>query len=103
MASRITLGNPSNFDDKIDAKIETEKVMNIDEKTIRKLIQILIVFETYVHEKTYSSKKANVRKPYESSSKTRVGEGSSTKKKIRKMRNIWKKSSKKSREEGMHI
>ena len=46
-------------------------------------------------EKAGSSKKVNVRKPYESSSRTRVRQGSPKKKKIRKMRKIYKKTFKK--------
>ena len=81
---------PSKFDEKIDAKIDDEKVMKMDEKSIRKLIYIFIGFETYVHKKTYFSKKANVRKSYESSSKTRVGEGSPKNQKIRKWEKLYK-------------
>ena len=79
----------------IDAKIDTKKVMKFDENSMRKLIKLFILFETCVHEKSYFSKKANVRKPYESCSRIRVGEGSPKDSKIKKMRKNIKITSKK--------
>ena len=76
------------FDTKIDAQIYTENVMKIDENSMRKLSYILIFSEEGVHEKTFFSKKVNVRKPYESCSRIRVGEGSPKKKEIEKRRTM---------------
>ena len=61
---------------------------------MRKLSYILILSEEGVHEQTYFSKKANVRKPYESCSRIRVGEGSPKKKEIEKTRKTLEKHSK---------
>ena len=71
---------------KIYAKIDTEKVMKIDEISMWNLSYIFILSEEGVHEKTYFSKKVNVRKPYESCSRMRVSEGSPKKKEIEQMR-----------------
>jgi len=81
---RFCEGFPSRFVERIDAEIDTEKIMKLDETSTRKLIELFMFCEACVHEKASFSKKANVRKPYESSSKTRVGEDSAKKKKIRK-------------------
>ena len=86
---------PLNSDEKVDTKIDTEKVMKIDENSMRVLINIFIFFETCVPEKSYFSKRANVRKPDESCSRIRVGEGSPEDSKIKKMRKHIKTTSKK--------
>jgi len=85
---------PSQINEQIDAKIDTEKDMEICEISMRKLSYILILSEEGLHEKTYFSKKVNVRKPHESCSRIRVGEGSPKKKEIEKMRKILEKHSK---------
>ena len=79
-------GFSSKFGEQIDARIDSEKGMEICETSTRKLIELFMFFEACVREKTSFSKKANVRKLYESPSKTRVGEDSPKKKEIRKMR-----------------
>ena len=66
-------------EEKIDARIDAEKVMKINEKSMRKWSVNFIFFEKCVYRKTYFSKKVNVRRPYVSPSRMRVAEGSSRK------------------------
>ena len=72
-------------DEKIDAKINTEKVMKIDEISMRKWSRIWILSEGAVREKTYFPEKADVRYTLAGCSRMRVGEGSSEKKKVGKV------------------
>ena len=82
------------IDEKIDAKINTEKVMKIDEISMWKWSQIWILSEGAVREKTYFPEKADVRYTLAGCSRMRVGEGSSEKKEIEKMIKIVLKTSK---------
>ena len=65
---------PSQIADQFDAKNNRGKVMGIDENTMRNLSSVFIFFEIGFHENTYFANKVNVRKPYVSSSRIRVGE-----------------------------
>ena len=76
MPVHMLVQNPSKIDEKIDGKIDTEKVMKIDEFSMRKYSQIWILSEEGVREKTYFSEKANVRYTLAGCSRMRVGEGS---------------------------
>ena len=82
---------PGQIYEKIDARIYVEKMMKVDENSMRKLSYMLIVFEKCLHEKTHFSKKVHVRKSYESSIRMRVGKGSPKKKGNRKSSKIIKK------------
>ena len=63
-------------------KNRCQKNMEFDGKSIQKWNQILHKFENNFHEKTSFRKRVHVRKPYESSSRIRVGEGSPENEKI---------------------
>ena len=84
----ILFQKPTKIYEKIDAKIDTEKIMKIDEISMRKLSQVLILSEEGVREKTYFSEKANVRNTLAGCSRMRVGEGSPKKKDIEKCEKI---------------
>ena len=90
---------PLKFDEKIDAKIDAEKVRKIEEKVMRKQTYILMIFGIAFHEKSSFSKKVHVRKPHDSCSRIGVREGSPKKKEIKKrgtiIKNIFKNRSRK--------
>ena len=85
---------PSKIDEKIDAKIETEKVRKIEEKVMRKQTYILMIFGIAFHEKSSFSKKVHVRKPHDSCSRIGVREGPPKNKETEKRGNSVKKPSK---------
>jgi hypothetical protein len=75
---------PSKIDEKIDTEIDAEKVMNIEEKTMRKQTCILMIFGIAPHEQSSFPKKVHVREPYDLPSRIRVGAGSPKKKENKK-------------------
>ena len=83
---------PSKIDEKIDAKIETEKVRKIEEKVMRKQTYILMIFGIAFHENSSFSKKVHARKAYDSCSRIGVREGPPKKKEIKKRGKIIKKT-----------
>ena len=54
---------PSKIGEKIDTEIGAEKVMKIEEKTMRKHTCILMIFGFASHEKSRFSEKVHVREP----------------------------------------
>ena len=60
-----------------------QKNMKFDGKSIQKRDQILHKFENNFHGKTSFRKSVHVRKPHDSCSRTRVGEGSPENEKIK--------------------
>ena len=83
------------FNENNDARIYAEKVMKNDEKLCENEAINLYSFEKCVHEKTYFSRKVNVRKPYVSSSRMGVAKGSAKKRKSEKWEERVKITSKK--------
>ena len=78
---------PLKFNEQIDTRIDAEQVMKNMKKHVKmvsKSIRNLIVSEVAFHEKMSFLKKVDVRKPYDSCSRMRVGDSSPKRQEIEK-------------------
>ena len=66
---------PSKIYEKIDAKIDTEKVMKFNENSMRKLIIFLVFCKKSVHVKTNFFENGEIVYTLAGCSRMRVGEG----------------------------
>ena len=83
---------PSKIDEKINAKIDTQKVMKFDEKWMRKWTYFLVFFKTCVHVKPTFFENGEIVYTLAGCSRMRVGEDLHKNRKIKKMRKILNKS-----------